>query len=64
MNSTIWSQIKPVLRSTGRERMRRHLKFDLARVTKKLAGLMQGVQALKVEIAAVHDVEGAGLRDQ
>jgi hypothetical protein len=36
MDSTIWSQIKPVLRSTDRERMRRHLKVDLARVKKKL----------------------------
>lgn len=54
-----WSQMGPLLRSVAAEYTRRASIGDLARATKKAPPLVQGVQPLEVEVAAVHDVERA-----
>ena len=53
-----------MLRSTGREYTRLNLKLDLARVTKEAGGLMEAVEPLEVEVAAIHHVEGARLGNE
>jgi len=40
------------------------LVWDLARMTKKTPYSVQREQAPEVHMATIHDVEGAGLRDQ
>src|SRR5271156_4776353 len=54
----------PVARSVGAEYSRWAAMFDLARVTKEGAAPIEPVEAGEIDIAAIHDVDGARLREQ
>ena len=59
---TVWSQTRPVLRSTAREYRRSALRSVLARMTKKLPVSMKATEPIEVDVSAIHDVDGHGAR--